>query len=276
MKNTIHTNLIFSIPTEMKTQIDYYFKDIFTAKNLEKIYFLVYKINKSGTYQLHKKNHSAMLSVKDGILTKMINGLLDLEIIKLVGNYFAGERSKCYQVNFQYDYKLVQCYTVKYFEGEAKFPIWVSRYIADGGVVKANEYSKYIKVKTVNPKDIIIQQLQAKVAELEAQLNMVAPQPVPVAEPVNHTSIVADPIKSSTPAPVYTSSEFTIETEYWAKFAKVIISGSNVNQLTFNDECEIMSTSSNCVEVKTRLDDRTLTINDYIYLKKPVPSYINI
>lgn len=149
-----NNNFILAIPTKIKEAIDKQFPS-YTNTDLVKIYFLVYKINKETPYQVHSKNHVWMLSLKNGAELKYIlEGLKTLKIIYEGTVARIGYTSNTYKIVSKYDYKHESCFRINYYEGQTKFPIWVRKYVSDGGLVKGEEFSNYKKILSIDAKDL--------------------------------------------------------------------------------------------------------------------------
>jgi hypothetical protein len=173
-----NNNLIVSIPTYIKSMIDLHFAD-YSVKDREKIYFLIYKINNENEYQIHNGNHSWMLGLNTGEVSNILAKLQNLELIRKSKQYAAGVRSNEYKLVTPYNYKLVDVATIHYYEGQCAMPIWVQKYVADGGIVKSLATTNYkktakpIKVKSnLIEKDAEIESLKAEVAHLNSLLDI--------------------------------------------------------------------------------------------------------
>lgn len=164
-----HRNLIVSIPKEIKNKIDAEFGKEYSKAGLEKIYFIYFKINKEGNnYQVNSTNHTWMLGYKNrGELGQILKRLKDnIFLIKISEAYSIGYKSNSYSVIKPYDYKNENCYTIRFYDGQVKFPTWVQKYIADGGNAKNSETTNWVKITTKSAnkeseKDIEIKRLQA-------------------------------------------------------------------------------------------------------------------
>lgn len=287
-KEKTENGLIINIPIQLKNLI----KDSFTnysEKQLNKIYFLIYKINSSGNYQIHIRNHSYMFGWKTGITSSIIQKLIKLEIIKLTSEYSVGATSNEYSMVQNYDGKSNNNCKIFYYDSQTDLPIWVQKYIADGYTVKAKEYSNYKRTasisKTVQVDNTIAlnNELRAEIADLKRQLaskeNLyvlaekdVASKPVTPAALTKQEPALA-------PAPVYSSntSRMTVKilTQVWKDYDLIIVKGQGVDKLRF-DDAEILKQSSTWVELKTNSSSRTLTINDYIYSKAFITTEITV
>ena len=138
MNKELKTNgLIISISKKLKTLIEDKFSSIYSENDLIKIYFLIYKINKEGIYQIKNSDHAWMLSMRKDEVSNILDTLTETGVIKLVTKHKSGERSRSFQLIHPFDYKSEDCFRINFYEGQSKFPIWVQKYIADGGIVKA-------------------------------------------------------------------------------------------------------------------------------------------
>ena len=272
-----NNSLIVSIPTYLKIKIDEAFQSTYSATDLSKIYFLVYKINKEGVYQVHIHNHAWMLSLRKDEPSNILSTLVTLGIIKLVSKHRAKEKSRSYQLNKAYDYKSTDCFRINYYEGQCKFPIWVSRYLADGGIVKAKEHSNYQK-KAGDSKDLLISSLQERIKHLEAQLGIIE-QSSDIKPLVSESVVLLKQPSVSVSAPIYNSdtSRMTLKvlTTCWKHFDVIKLEGEGVDKLNFGD-VEIHSQSTDCIELKTHSGTRTFTINGNIYSKTHTSTLITV
>lgn len=174
LKNN-NKNQIISIPREIKKAIDTAFGDTYSNTDLEKIYFLYFKINKeNNNYQINTTNHTWMLGFKNrSELSKILDKMVSIPIIKKVDNYQVGIKSNSYALLKTYDYKNENCYRINYYQGQVKFPVWVQKYIADGGIVKNKNTTNYVKPtpesKSTDDSKLVVE-LRAEIASLRAQL----------------------------------------------------------------------------------------------------------
>ncbi|WP_316817310.1 hypothetical protein [Pedobacter nyackensis] len=176
-----HKNLIISIPKEIKNKIDAEFGKEYSKAGLEKIYFLYFKINKeNNNYQVNSTNHTWFYGFKNrGELGQILHRLVNkIFILKISESYTIGYKSNTYSLMKPYDYKNENCYRINYYDGQVKFPMWVQKYVADGGIVKNRETTNWIKdaknsTKSESNKDIEIKQLKAEIERLQGLLSKV-------------------------------------------------------------------------------------------------------
>lgn len=183
-----NTNLIVSLPTQTKLTIDRLFQSEYSQIHLDKIYFLIHKINKEGQYQVNAKNHAWFFGMKCGEITAILHKLTNNNIIQLVGGYVKGKSSNKYALPTPYDIRTNNLHRINYYKGQVKFPTWVAKYVADGGIVKNSSTSNWIKAQKqpkikntsvfndtaikLAQKDLLIAELRNEVAELKALLNI--------------------------------------------------------------------------------------------------------
>ena len=173
--NNENKNLIISIPLKTKELIDKKFGKIYSPTDLNKIYFLVFKINKeNNNYQINSRNHAYMLSLKNGgELSDILVGLTAIKVISKFSNYEVNKTSNAYSLCKPYHYKDSNIHRINYYVGQCTFPKWVSRYIADGGIVKSKLDSNYkTTIEVKEDKDAIIAELLKRNAELEKELEV--------------------------------------------------------------------------------------------------------
>jgi len=166
--------LIVNIPLSIKKEIDSAFPD-YTENQLNKIYFIVFKICKEGNYQVNVRNHSDMLAFNTGTMTDILSKLRTKLIITTDGDYSIGGFSNSYRLMKKYDCESEDNYKVFYYPSRMKLPIWVQQYIYDGYTVYSKEYSKFRNQKksealTYDEQTKLIKRLQAEITSLRAQL----------------------------------------------------------------------------------------------------------
>ncbi len=171
MLNNSKIELYVHIPNHLKTKIDSIFFD-FSQKQLNKIYFLVWKINSKESIQINIRNFSAMLAFNTGGLTAVLNKLRTNLIINTDADYCPKLKSNSYYLLKRYDtsYNKPTDFQLFYNSANCDVPVWVQKYCTDAGVVKAAKYSSYIKGKSAA--EIKIENLENEVRELRELLKM--------------------------------------------------------------------------------------------------------
>ncbi|MBC6112986.1 hypothetical protein ACFOG5_09735 [Pedobacter fastidiosus] len=169
MKNQKENGLVINLPITIKSVIDAEFTT-YSKNNLEKIYFLVWKINKEKDYQLHIGNHAEFFGLKRGEITKILNSLRRLLLIFNSESYSAGYKSNTYQV-----YKIFKLttsdYQVFYYPSQNNLPMWVQKYIADGGTIRSSKHTNWVKrvIKKMD-KESSMAALKEEIVILKSQL----------------------------------------------------------------------------------------------------------
>jgi hypothetical protein len=138
-------NLIVSLPIQTKLTIDRLFQSEYSQLHLDKIYFLIHKINKEGQYQINAKNHAWFFGLKCGEVTAILRRLTNNNIITLVGEYVQGKASNKYSLAQPFDIRTNNLHRINYYAGQVKFPTWVTKFVADGGVVKNGTTTNWVK-----------------------------------------------------------------------------------------------------------------------------------
>lgn len=178
-------NLVIGIPNYIKNAIDSHFANDYSPKDIAKIYFIIHKINRSGQYQLNNRNHSWMLGFRTDELSNILVKLQNLKLITKIRSHSFSEKapqnntSSLFGMYTPFNYNDNNIYRLNYYEGQCAFPIWVQKYLSDGGVVKSSKHSNYkkaAKVEKVDPKDEEIAKLKGEIAELNKLLDMAEAQ----------------------------------------------------------------------------------------------------
>ena len=198
--------LYINIPMNMKYNIDAAFP-MKSEKELMKVYMLIHKINKEITYQVHIGNHADGLSLRRGDVSKILDTLEDLRIIKKVDGYKVGTKSKSFSMYHTFNYKSQTCFTKLYDTSLSDCPVWVARYIANRGIFVSNKKAVDEMTliqsleKTIKDQAAVIKELKAKlegtiVPEKKANSTALqAARPVYVEDVINH---VVEDIKEVT------------------------------------------------------------------------------
>jgi len=170
LKNQKENGLVFNLPITIKSAIDAEFTT-YSKNNLEKIYFLVWKINKERNYQLHIGNHAEFFGLKRGEITKILSSLKRLLIIYNSESYAAGYKSNTYQT--LKPFKITPSdYQLFFYPSQSNLPMWVQKYIADGGTVRSAKHTNWVKpaqVKIVKETGSMAA-LQEEIEALKVQL----------------------------------------------------------------------------------------------------------
>ena len=139
------SGLSINIPQTLKQQIDFEFQDL-TATHLNKIYFLVHRINKETQYQVNITNHVYMFGFRNSQLTLILSRLSEkLNIIKIVKQAKIGHNAHTYAMVQSFaqsstDFKL------HYYPSSMKLPIWVQKFFADGYMAANEKLRNYERV----------------------------------------------------------------------------------------------------------------------------------
>jgi len=185
----------FNIPSNLNLEL--LFND-YSSRDLIKIQFLIHQINfftrkNSLGYQLHIKNHSDFLGIKNGELTSMLTRLVDNGILKItIRGSKKSQRSNTYAMVDSFDINESNRYT--YPVSKYQF---LKKWVADGYIVKAKKDSAYSKpsVNTASHDAGLIAEnarlkaeielLKAEVARLSSASSNSTAEPViePQAEP---------------------------------------------------------------------------------------------
>lgn len=131
------SGLSINIPQTLKQQIDFEFQDL-TATHLNKIYFLVHRINKETQYQVNITNHVYMFGFKNSQLTLILSRLSEnLNIIKIVKQAKIGHNAHTYAMVQPFAQSATD-FKLHYYPSSMKLPVWVQKFFADG-YMAANE-----------------------------------------------------------------------------------------------------------------------------------------
>lgn len=173
--------LYINIPKELKQQVDDAFASSYSQLQLNKVYFLIWKINKEVKHQINIRNYAFMLSLNTADVTKILDKLKTMLIITTDGKYSIGKTSNSYSLLKPYVLDTTRDYQIFYQSGKCDMPKWVQRYCADAGVVKAKKHSSYdnkpqpkkfkSSINEVQELKALVLKLQQENAELKARLD---------------------------------------------------------------------------------------------------------
>ncbi|WP_316736249.1 hypothetical protein [Pedobacter aquatilis] len=170
--------LYVHVPYKLKNQIDAAFAATYTQNNINKIYFLVYKINLEGNLACNIRKLAGMLSLETRQVSQILSTLKTLLIINNDGLFFQGIKSTEYFMlppakypNKTYNKDLD--YQMFYYLDNKSTPKWVQRYIEDYGNIKWKTESNSSankpqpkKVKTVLNIEIELKDLKKELQKL--------------------------------------------------------------------------------------------------------------
>lgn len=176
--------LYINIPIDKKTRIDEIFKEL-NQKQLDKIYFLIWKINDETKLQINIKNYTTMFGWKHSQTTQVINELIKNVIIVKVGNYKVKEASTSYSLLKPFKITSTD-FVLKYNSDFDKLPIWVQRYCTDAGTAKSKKYTSFKKGLKVDR----LKELEAENAALKEEILRLK------AELENHSSTVKELVEN--------------------------------------------------------------------------------
>lgn len=165
--------LYINIPIAVKTKIDGIFQTL-NQSQLNKIYFLVYKINKEVKAQINIKNYTYLFGWKHPQTSKVITELVNNLIIEKVDNYVVKQKSNAYSVVNKFKESTTD-FRLKYNSDFDKLPIWVQRYCTDAGNAKSKEYTSFkktVKADRLNELETENEALKLEILELKAKLNL--------------------------------------------------------------------------------------------------------
>ncbi|KLT66477.1 hypothetical protein [Pedobacter sp. BMA] len=138
--------LYLHIPNTVKITIDKVFSEN-TQEHRNKIYFLVWKINRETKIQINIRNYSNLLGINSGILTKILSSLRIALILDTDGKYCIGRVSNSYFLVKPYGKKCDKESDFQLFYNSTNMdvPKWVKKYCTDKGIVKSKKYSDFGK-----------------------------------------------------------------------------------------------------------------------------------
>ena len=186
------TEVHFNTPKNINFEL--LFSDL-KPKDLIKIQFLIHQINfftrkESNGYQLHIKNHSGFLGIKDGELTAILTRLVDNGIIKVTSKGSKkSQRSNTYAMVEHYGINESNTHTYQVSKYQ-----FLKKWIADGYIVKAKKDSAYVKADNTASHDAgliaenirlkaEIESLKAEIARLSSESSTSTVEPVMNPEP---------------------------------------------------------------------------------------------
>lgn len=168
--------LYINIPIDVKLKIDKLFN--LKQKQLDKIYFLIWKINTEGIHQLNIHNYTRLLGWKTSQLINTLSTLVAEGLIFKAQNYLAGSRSNAYSLVNRFNISSTD-YQLKYNSQFDDLPIWVQRYCSDGGTARGKsrrqsgvikEFSNFKKVVKKSTPNTEIEALKSEVERLKELL----------------------------------------------------------------------------------------------------------
>jgi hypothetical protein len=144
LNNSKTDELYIHIPTSLKNKIDRAFANVSQLQR-NKIYFLIWKINIEGRYQVNIRNFVTLFGLKGGQVTSLLEKLRSELIINTDGDYAVGYRSNTYFLTNPYN-KVVdknKDFQILYKSDVVSVPTWVKRYCADNSYVVSKKNTNF-------------------------------------------------------------------------------------------------------------------------------------
>lgn len=170
-------NLYVHIPSTLKTKVDSLFNKQ-SSKTLEKIYFILYQINKEGKKTINQRFYNKLLAIGNGLTTAFILQTLKLnEVITLTSDYIEGKKSKEFKLTTPYNIKYDKQRDYQlYYTNPTTNPIWVNKFL-----------SKCSPKELTEDKEIIAA-LRKQVEDLKATITLLQSESMVLAIPITKSS----------------------------------------------------------------------------------------